>query len=404
MSRVQQVKPLSMPNCCTYTSTAAEFIQQHWYNCYTCGLVYDKGCCSLCAQICHKGHDVSYSRKSSFFCDCGAEVRTNIGRLKCKCLSPLSQASLSSLLSNSIDTPTSMIHTHSFENYWQDAIALLKVYFPDNAKNAIASFVQTIEPTLFEQLFRYFDKYFDSCLNRESFQKSFQRFLKSNEGAVPSHRDELNMTLRSFKESNLSCFEKDGVMNLLQSSKRNIVSVSLNTDSSIDRTKKLLLAKDSLVRNAIITDSRGRIIIAESKGLLFCSTTSLLNTCYVHYPNEGMFDRRQLCVLGQKAVDFSIVGMIQCPGRNRQLVLWGFSTAAVFIVNKAYDDIQFTIQLITNIDKDECDSKYIVKAEWLTDVSFALYSLPSHIIDLNAHNFHLIEYSGLILCNLYTCI
>jgi hypothetical protein len=93
-----------------------------------------------------------------------------------------------------------------------------------------------------------------------------------------------------------------------------------------------------------------------------------------------MFDRRQLCVIGQKAVDFSIVGMTQCPGRNRQLVLWGFTTAAVFIVNKAYDDIQFTIQLITNIDKDECDSEYVVKAEWLTDVSFATYIYYHHIL------------------------
>lgn len=373
MNEVQNVSRKSMPTCCTYTSTAGDFTDQHWYNCFTCGLVYDKGCCSLCAQICHKDHDVGYSRKSSFFCDCGAEVRTNIGKLRCRCLSPLSQASLSALLSKSIDTSTSVVHTQKPENYWHVAITLSKVYFPDIAKNAVTSFLQTIEPTLIEQLFHHFDQCFDSCLNRKSFQESTKQLLNANEGAIPSYRDTLNMALRSFKEPHLSSFDNNRGMNLLRSSKRHIVSVSFTADSSIDRSKKLLLAKDSVIRNAILADSRGRILIAESKGLLFCSSSSLINTRHVQDPNENLFDRRQLSVIGQKSLDFSIVGMASCPDRNRQVVLWGFSSAAVYIVNKAFDGIQFTIQLITNIEKYECDSEYIVKAEWLTDNIVVLF-------------------------------
>ena len=29
--------------------------------------------CSVCARVCHKGHDVTYSKFGSFFCDCGAK-------------------------------------------------------------------------------------------------------------------------------------------------------------------------------------------------------------------------------------------------------------------------------------------------------------------------------------------
>ncbi|KAK7234637.1 histone-lysine N-methyltransferase [Aureococcus anophagefferens] len=54
------------------TRRRAATVDQHWYNCATCGLVGDKGCCSACARKCHAGHELSYSRKSSFFCDCGA--------------------------------------------------------------------------------------------------------------------------------------------------------------------------------------------------------------------------------------------------------------------------------------------------------------------------------------------
>lgn len=32
------------------------------------------GVCSICARVCHKGHDVTYAKFGSFFCDCGAKT------------------------------------------------------------------------------------------------------------------------------------------------------------------------------------------------------------------------------------------------------------------------------------------------------------------------------------------
>ena len=65
-----------MPTKCTFASTSGAFVEQHWYNCATCGLVGDKGACAACIRTCHAGHDISYARKSSFFCDCGARGST----------------------------------------------------------------------------------------------------------------------------------------------------------------------------------------------------------------------------------------------------------------------------------------------------------------------------------------
>ena len=76
---------------CSY-KTSSGFHEQFWYNCVTCGLVEDKGCCSACSLICHKGHDVVFSRRSSFFCDCGAESNRLLGsslKVPCKCLTPV---------------------------------------------------------------------------------------------------------------------------------------------------------------------------------------------------------------------------------------------------------------------------------------------------------------------------
>ena len=60
------------PLACTFVSSQKQFVKQHWYHCYTCNLVVDKGCCRLCVRMCHRGHDVCYARLSCFFCDCGS--------------------------------------------------------------------------------------------------------------------------------------------------------------------------------------------------------------------------------------------------------------------------------------------------------------------------------------------
>lgn len=60
---------------CTFTVTQKEFMNQHWYHCHTCKMVDGVGVCSICARVCHKskGHDVTYSKHGSFFCDCGVK-------------------------------------------------------------------------------------------------------------------------------------------------------------------------------------------------------------------------------------------------------------------------------------------------------------------------------------------
>jgi E3 ubiquitin-protein ligase UBR4 len=31
------------------------------------------GVCTVCARVCHRGHDVTYAKYGNFFCDCGAK-------------------------------------------------------------------------------------------------------------------------------------------------------------------------------------------------------------------------------------------------------------------------------------------------------------------------------------------
>eukprot|EP00795_Rhopilema_esculentum_P010771 gene10771-19563_t len=58
---------------CSFTMTQRDFMDQHWYHCHTCKMNDGVGCCTTCAKVCHKDHDVTYAKYGSFFCDCGAK-------------------------------------------------------------------------------------------------------------------------------------------------------------------------------------------------------------------------------------------------------------------------------------------------------------------------------------------
>lgn len=58
---------------CTFTITQKEFMNQHWYHCHDCNMVDGVGVCTVCARVCHRGHDVTYAKYGNFFCDCGAK-------------------------------------------------------------------------------------------------------------------------------------------------------------------------------------------------------------------------------------------------------------------------------------------------------------------------------------------
>ncbi|CAL8106128.1 unnamed protein product [Calicophoron daubneyi] len=71
------VSPRCDDQVCSYTGSQQAYIGQPWYHCYSCTLESSEGACSVCAQICHAGHDLSYAKQSPFFCDCGAAKEPN---------------------------------------------------------------------------------------------------------------------------------------------------------------------------------------------------------------------------------------------------------------------------------------------------------------------------------------
>jgi hypothetical protein len=78
----KQIEECLKMNVCTFCITGKNFVNQKWFMCKDCDLSGNTGCCEVCANICHKGHQLEERNVSGFFCDCGAGE----GKVKCKCL------------------------------------------------------------------------------------------------------------------------------------------------------------------------------------------------------------------------------------------------------------------------------------------------------------------------------
>lgn len=134
----------------------------------------------------------------------------------------------------------------------------------------------------------------------------------------------------------------------VRAAKANSVTVKLSSDPSTDRIKKALLSKNNIKRSALVSDSRGRVVVAEPNSLFFCSALPLVN---VRYPagsapsTRPPIDRNQLCCLGSHKVDFSVVGMQFCPENDRHLVIWGTAEASIIVLSKNFDMVEKKIDL-----------------------------------------------------------
>lgn len=62
--------PPDMSLVCTCKIHGKNFIEQPWFQCFTCHLTEHTGTCVPCAITCHKGHDLLFQTCSRFYCDC----------------------------------------------------------------------------------------------------------------------------------------------------------------------------------------------------------------------------------------------------------------------------------------------------------------------------------------------
>lgn len=365
----------------------------------------------MCALTCHRDHDVGYSRKSSFFCDCGAEVASagEENRVACQCLSPLSSKELATIYEepesaskNSGDEladfdkqiesasstvapkePTNHIASHARERAKRTINALVR-YHPDRVEAAVKSVFNEVKSSWGECLVEVFDGCFQAWSKKGENPDTLPGDSLSTSALVGSGENDLAYDTNATKETGASdqfpdISPRSGVALSLskiegntlipvRAAKANSVTVKLSSDPSTDRIKKALLSKNSVKRSALVSDSRGRVVVAEPNSLFFCSALPLVNVRYPAGPapsSRPPIDRNQLCCLGSHKLDFSIVGMQFCPDNDRHLVVWGTAEASIIVLSKNCDMVEKKIDLAIELEPHECDSEYLLKCDWL---------------------------------------
>mmetsp|Transcript_5230 Transcript_5230/g.11836 ORF Transcript_5230/g.11836 Transcript_5230/m.11836 type:complete len:3618 (-) Transcript_5230:38-10891(-) len=381
-----------VPRVCSFVETGEGFTEQHWYNCYTCGLLWDKGCCSLCARVCHKGHDIGYSRKSSFFCDCGAEVATAIeqNRTPCKCLTPVSEDVIRELYEkeSSEDNKADELLAPTQQKSQNDASdifpELIVKSFPSKCKVSLESLVKEAKTSEWrESILLLFNQCYQTAPNPADSATDFSALFSDTAPQPITGVECPNLESRSAQPLALQRLTETSMLPIRAAKASALQSRSISSSSSSSSSHIRKARNDSHVQ-AIAADNRGRLYIAESSSVIFCSAIASVNVRYVENSQASHLSRSQLNILGSDSVKFPINGMAICAENNRHLLLWGTSRACVAVVSKNFDSFERVIELKLNLEPSE-ECEYLVKCDWMPQSELQIVAVCGtvvHVFDL----------------------
>ncbi len=323
----------------------------------------------MCAQVCHKGHDVGYSRKSSFYCDCGApgESDSNYQRVPCKCLAPISdetQATLERDVFNRKQIIPSRVERYDtsceFDCFWHDATEILASIIPGIFRSSLDGFIASIHSGISEKLFDVFNENFELLNEKQT--------LTIQDSDIEHHIEEdirnKSMTNRNGHAADLAVVEEQ-VFSPIRIFKASSICTRISTETSTDRLKKSIVTKNNIERKIMVADRRGRIIIYEPSLLIFCGGFPLANVRHKLENEEIHQQRADLCVLGSSKIKCNVVGLTLNPEDDSRLAAWGVSDAFVFFVSDAGDKIEYAVELEVGLDIYDCETDYVVKVEWV---------------------------------------
>ena len=373
-------------NLCTYITGKGQFDEQHWYNCFSCDLHWDKGCCSLCVRVCHKGHDVSYSRYSSFFCDCGAQVHHN-----CSCLKPLS----ASRLKTAYQTPKTLVarRAPSVDEDEEDEELPLTIQDGARGREQFKELLKVSEATArklavtagkddwLERICELFMAFYKRAVDKKEGEKDDVRIRGCSAGSVEElggvsseARVVLNTeSLRSGKAAGKIAACKEGTMTPVVATRADCLKINgSETSPSIDRKSKELIKKYDLQKRLVCVDSKGRQVTAETNKLTFSSAAPIIQGLR-HLPsgeraNERV-DRYHMRVTGQRDLTMNPIGVRLNDFNERHLAVWSPSTLQVMFLNETCTAVTRLIPI--NLEIDNTDDECIINVEWIPDCETA---------------------------------
>lgn len=302
---------------CTFTSSGSNFMEQHWYFCYTCDLTVSKGCCSVCAKVCHRGHRVVYSRSSRFFCDCGAG---GVRGSSCQCLKPRK-------FSRGHDSP-SCGATGNIQSF---------LPFPENGDQLPDSDSDIDEDALAEQ------DYSIKLSIAKDVQDGMPKFLGELElencvlelcsSLLPSITDRRYSNFSRerivLNEDKVLCYSGE-LLQLKKAYKSGSLDLKIKADYSNTKELKSHLASGSLVKSLLSVSSRGRLAVGEGDKVAIFDVGQLIGQATIAPVTA---DKANVKPLSKNVVRFEIVHIVFNSVVDNYLAVAGYEDCQVLTVN-----------------------------------------------------------------------
>jgi hypothetical protein len=383
-------------------------MEQHWYNCYTCGLMWDRGCCRVCALLCHEGHDVGYSRFSAFFCDCGATGTKDGGVLSsCRCvkktlLSTLKhrqdekktphrllvapQAQKTALnreypaSGNRVQTRSPLMDPQGLDNADYCSSTCTKVDYiliasninPLTLTNSLRSIAEgVVKDQLPQKLFKMCHALAGSIADswNNNGDSSWHRYRQTELVTAYRYRCE-DLRLRSRVQltasSTVDFVPKEPFKDPLM-----VRSANVHNGKFLDGRNNLttkVVGKTSFSRRMLLAaDNHARLYIAEQYRVSFFPASSLLRTMAFESYHDSAIEKN---IVGSSKVDFIILGLKIPKENDRHVLVWGISDAVVLIMNERSTRVESKVTLIsTRDDVPMSENDSIIQTDWVPGTS-----------------------------------
>lgn len=358
---------------CTFTSSGSNFMEQHWYFCYTCDLTVSKGCCSVCAKVCHRGHRVVYSRSSRFFCDCGAG---GVRGSNCQCLKPRKFTADNSAPVRGSNTFQSFLPFPEDGDQLPDSDSDFDEDINSDVDNSlrlsITKELQEMIPLLLEELdvesqvLNLCSSLMPSVINRRDSHHSKDKNISLGEDKVISHGIDLLQLKKAYKSGSFD--------------------LKIKVDYSNAKDLKSHLANGSLVKSLLSVSVRGRLAVGEGDKVAIYDVGQLIGQATI---SPVTADKTNVKHLSKNVVRFEIIQLAFNPVVENYLVVAGYEDCQVLTLNPRGEVIdRLAIELALQ-------GAYIRRVEWVPGSQVQLMVVTNRFVkiyDLSLDNISPVHY------------
>ena len=305
-------------------------------------------------------------------------------RTPCKCLTPVAEETIRELYEvESDDTKQAESISQQYPQDVSDIFTqLIAKSFPSQCKASLKKLVdEATKLEWSESILCLFNQYYGSA-NKSTSSKGldFSSLFSDTASHPVCGAGYPKLETRSAQPLELKRLNETAVVPLRAAKASALQSRMISTSSSSHIRKS---RNDSHVQT-IAADNRGRLYIAESSSVLFCSAIPSVNVRHVENSQASHLSRAQLSILGSDSVKFPINGMALCAENDRHLLVWGSSKACVAVISKSLDSFEKIIDLKLNLEPSE-ECEYLVRCDWMPQSELQVIAVCGtvvHVFDL----------------------